>query len=143
MNYNNLNYLSQVVLVLASCCSFRFDTGHSSVNNTFGIENQGATKLWELHHCNTTFSFIPLPIVSLENIEYFLKLGWEEFNSAINLSKQSGAGKMILRVEEETRTSRKRLQAKLNQIKLMFSGVCVSADKTHFAASNCLPLLHF
>lgn len=62
------------VLVLASNSSFRLETGLSSLNNAFCNEDQGITKLWELHHYDTTFSSLSLHIVSLENIEYpFLK----------------------------------------------------------------------
>lgn len=70
-------------MVLAYYSPFRPDTGHSSINNAFCIENQGSTQLWELYHYNTAFSFISLPIVSLENIEpQFLKT-W--LGRAINL----------------------------------------------------------
>lgn len=74
LNDINLNYLSHVALVLASYCSFRPETGLSSLNNAFCIEDGGITKLWELHHYDTTLSFLSLPIVSLEKIEHpFLK----------------------------------------------------------------------
>jgi len=65
LNNFNLNYLSRVVLVLAPYCSFRPETGLSSLNNAFCIEDQGITKLWEMHRYCTTFSFLSLPVVSL------------------------------------------------------------------------------
>lgn len=117
LNDIHLNYLSHVYLVLAPCCSFRPETGLSSLNNAFVLK---ISELQSFGNCIITtphsFSHHYYLLFHWRSLNIpLLSLGWEElnrFNSGKNLSELSKEGNLLHRVGRESSASSNRLKAK-------------------------------